>query len=360
MNTPPFIQSLHRPFNQALKTSKWVCLFIANREIRSSEINFQFHIYLIDFLYNHINDDEILLLKGIPSRAAIRSVYSIFEDKTVLEREELLLNALKKEDRTPIEKQLYSTYKAASYYVNMAKDKLGLINQHNTLSNSGKELLAFRSSPFKYSEKEKYFFCKRLIDSDFLLIISLSLFKKLCYKHSVEDADLLHYDFLSKYYNIKHFNFTRLSLQNFNTVRNYWITSLDFVDKNLSIKNKYIKYINSESNHMDWFTDLLNNFENYKHNEFKNAIRLRKNIKLFESHYQILSSNSNSNLGFVNLYDLKEVMNLSVERFQYFLNSYFESEKSNKKIFFNNIVNSIDRRKRFSVRNTPVLYIKIK
>lgn len=73
----------------------------------------------------------------------------------------------------------------------------------------------------------------------------------------------------------------------------------------------------------------------------------KKNRTIFEQRYFELSEN----FGGVNLYDLK----FGIRNFILFLNIYSYDRKPH----FSNIVNSIDRRKRFYVNGNPVLKIKI-
>jgi hypothetical protein len=360
MDVPPFIQSLHRPFNQALKTAKWVCVFLSTRQVKSSELNIEFYFYLVDFLNKSYKSNSKVFFSGIPSREAISQVSSVFEDLGETEKYYFLARSLRNQDRNSIESNIYSTYKAASYYVNMAKDKLELVDTENQLTKFGKDLISLRSDLFSYSEKEKVFFAQRIISADFLLIISYCFFKKIGKRYSIDKFNDLHYNFLEQYYNIKHFNFTTVSLENFNTVRNNWISSLNILDGALSIRKIHLSYINNNEIYSKWYTDLHANFENYSKNELKKIISIRKNSHSFESYYNKLSNASNSALGFVNLYDIKTLMKMSDANFQTFLSSYYEIEKRKRKIFFSNTVSSIDRRKRFSIRNTPVLLIKIK
>ena len=50
---------------------------------------------------------------------------------------------------------------------------------------------------------------------------------------------------------------------------------------------------------------------------------------------------------------------MSFENFEKMLNDYYEHERKNQLILFSNTVTSIDKRKRFYIRNKPVVKIKI-
>ena len=52
-------------------------------------------------------------------------------------------------------------------------------------------------------------------------------------------------------------------------------------------------------------------------------------------------------------------MKMNYAKFNAFISEFYESERLKKNIYFINIVSTIDQRKRFYIRKTPVLKIKI-
>lgn len=361
--TIPFIHSLHRPFNQQLKASRWVCMFVnsSKQNIKSSNLNQEFYFYILNKLQKEYSSslDEVEF-NGIPSKHSINEVYDYFQGKSKKKKVKTLIEVVRKEREFGVEKQVYSTYKAASYYVNMAKDKLKLIDNNNKLTQHGKELLSFKSSFFKLSSKEKDFFYKRILDVDFLVLISLIFFKQLGKKYKIKEYSILHYDFLDKFYKISHFNFTSPSLNNYNVVRNFWIESLDLIDKRMKLKNKFIDSIHKNELFTKWYEDLSSSFNEFEKNDFRKKKNYISNKLKLEQYYKKCVEEDRSDLGFVNLYEIKKAMKMSFPNFEDFLNYYYEQEKSKKYIFFSNIVSSIDRRKRFEVRGVPILKIRIK
>ena len=368
MNTvPDFFVSLHRPYHQPLKATRWVCRFLESRntKVKSSELNIRFYLYLINFLSKSYSEKEPESYLGLPSKIAVDKVNDFISGKTQKEQISSIQKALSKSSREGIEKQIFSTYKAASYYVNLAKDKLGLIDSKNNLSNYGKELLGIRSGVglFEYTRNEKVFYLKRLLKTDFVPFVSLCLFNRLAIRYKIKDsrelADL-NFDFLDKYCNIRHFNYTNISLENYNTVRNYWIEKLGVLSKSRILKKSVIKLIKDDSELSNWYDELLENFNSYEQLYFKDQKAYLAKKEKFELRYSECIEEGKVDLGFVNLFDIKEVIKMSHENFESFLNKYYEQEKGRKHIFFNNIVNSVDRRRRFNVRNVPVLKVKIK
>ncbi|RLJ77331.1 hypothetical protein [Pedobacter alluvionis] len=359
---PPFIPSLHRPFNQNLKTARWVCLYIKSRKsnIKSSVLNIDFYLFMLRLLRNEYKKTGQTNIVGLPSSQAtfeVSAYLSIFNKQNQYDK---IQEIVQKERTEGLEMQIYSTYKAASYFVNMAKDKLGLIDGRNQLTSDGSELLSIKAGLFTFSTKEKEFFYERILAKDFLLFVSLCLFKRLNHIHKVKDEANLQYYFLDKYYQIRDFNFKNSSLGNFNTVRSFWIDSLDVLDKRMMIRPKYMGLILNNKTTVDWFTELRSRFQSFESDHFNSYKTYLKNKKKIENRYTFLANNGQSDLGFVNLYDVKEDFRISSEKFEELINRYYESEKGKKNIFFTNIVNSIDRRKRFFVRGIPVLKIKIK
>lgn len=361
-NVPPFISSLHRPFNQNLKTARWVCLFIKARKgkIKSSDLNVGFYLFMLRVLRKEYQQSDVANLPGLPSKQAILDVSAYLSIFNKEERSAKIQEILQIDRSSGIDMQIYSTYKAASYFVNMAKDKLSLVSIDNLLTADGETLLAIRSSLYKFTAPERRFYFSLLLKADFLLLISLCLIKRIAYKEKVKDYLSFHYLFLDKYYSIKDFNFKHSSLGNFDNVRSFWLEMLEVLDKRMIIKPTYQKIIENNEQFSSWYSDVLSKFELFEAKEFASYVGFSRNKKRFESSYLKLQSRGESDFGYVNLYDIKESFRLSTSRFEELINRYYELEKGKKDIFFINTVNSIDRRERFSVRGKPVLKIKIK
>lgn len=361
MNKVIFIASLHRPFSQQLKTTKWVCDFIASSKtkIPSSTLNLGFYYYLINLLHNEYKREIPTEFGGLPSDSAIHNIHEYLKLKS---RKEFLseIPEIIKSRTTPIERQIYSTYKAASYFVNLAKDKFRLIDDKNNLSNEGRYLVNLKSSFYKLSTAEKEFYFIRILDADFHLFITLCLFAKLEKKYSLKRTVDEQLEFIDKFLKISHFKFTSSSLENYNIVRSYWAQIIGVIDSNGNIRKKYVDVINQDSRYQTQYNELLVLFSRFEKENFKiKKTYLSKKEKFIQAYKDSLKSKL-SDLGFVNLYDIKEQMHMSTITFQAFLKDFYELEKNTLSIFFGNTVNSIDRRERFFIRNRPVIKIKIK
>ncbi len=355
-----YIPSLHRPFNQQLKTARWVCEFVSSSKVKitSSNFNIKFYIYLIKLLNKEYKKNKLSEYNGLPSEIAVSSVFEFINgksDNTLIKEIPLII-----QNRTSsLDKQIYSTYKAASYFVNLAKDKFKLLNNKNQLNENGKILIKFKSPFFKLSLKEKEFFFVRILEADFHFFISNCFFSKLQKKYKLKDVVVEQFDFLDKFYGIKHFNFTSSSLDNFNKVRSHWIKELNVLDVNGNIKKGYLKIVD-ENGFSTLFNELSEKFQIYEKENFNARKKYIQRKNNFLKEYKAISYKNLSDLGFINLYEIKEKLKISSENYQLFLEEFYEKEKNNLNIFFNNTVNSIDRRKRFYIRNIPVINIKIK
>lgn len=360
MNSLIYIKSLHRPYNQNLNSIKWVCKFIqhknSNNEITKSEFYIEFYIYLIKKLYNQYKKTRVQsLAPGLPSNDTIKKSYQYIITTNHNNRKKIINNSLSKRENE-IDRAIFSSYKASSYYINLAKDKLEFIDNNYSLNEKGKLLISLRSGDLKLSRKEKYVFFKAIIENDFHFFISLLLLKKIEKKINNLDIEKLHYDFLVDKYNIKHFNFTEASQLNFSTVRNYWINDLDVLDKNLNIRKVFLDII------------INNGFEN-DFNEIKEQISLfyKENIiakskfqKTTELFFNVYKASNKNELGFVALQEIAKNMHLGKLTFQKFISEFYESEKNKFNIFFNNIVQSNSYNNQYFVRNRPVVNIRIK
>jgi len=353
-----YIQSLHRPFNQNLNTAKWVCSFVnslGNKGVPKSQFYARFYLYLIEKLSKRYNKSPSLDLTGLPSAEAISNVHAFIKANSQHE----ILDLIAAKVRNPsdqIDRNIYSTYKACSYYINLAKDKFKLVDENNQLTPNGRKLMSLKSNEFELSSKERYFFFQVILEVDFHLFITNCYFQKVGDKYNLSDRETDQFNFLDEYYGIGHFNFTSASLGNFNTVRNYWIKDLKVLDKNHNIRKIYGDLLISDK-YIATKGDLDVKFKAY---ETSNLVKKRK-YNTFKK--QFLSSYDNckaNELGYVNLYEVKKGLNVSMENFQKYLSEFYEAERNNYSLFFNNIVHSIDKRKRFYIRNRPVLNIKIK
>lgn len=87
---------------------------------------------------------------------------------------------------------------------------------------------------------------------------------------------------------------------------------------------------------------------------------MNKVFKQFERSYHTLVSEGKHDALFVNLYDIMSLMHCSYNTLNKIIVQYYEQKKEEKIVLFTNLVQSIDKRRRFYVKNqVPVLKVKI-
>lgn len=356
----PVLYSLHRPFHKPLKSTKWVCQFINtfesnNRRVKPSTFYNDFFFYLLKQL-NKEYRKNITDIEGVPSIQTVKDVVEYFNTIKKDERNIVLKKILEKRV-TNLDRKIYTTYKAASYYINLCKEKLDLVDDKYRLNIYGKQLVSIRSSFFELSNNEKLFFFERIFKNDGLLIITKCFSEKLKSKYSLSNPHLI---FIQDKYKINYFKFVQNSINvNYENVRSYWIETLSLLDKNNNIKKKYLGVINKNEEYKSLYVKIKADFEGYFEDvlQFKNKLYL--DFEKIETLYKQLEIKGLHDLGFVNLYDIKKEFKISNERFQIMLNQYYEQKRKKKLILFSNTVSSIDKRKRFYIKNIPVIKIKI-
>lgn len=362
MKDKNIIYSLHRPFHKSLVSVKWVCMYMKEMEGRTispSSFYIDFFFYLINLLnLKYKKNDVSKDIEGIPSQKTLNEVIVHFANYSNEEKAEKLKVILANR-QNDIERKIYSTYKATSYYINLAKDKFELISEKYSLSEYGKILSTSRYSFFALSKKEQEVIFERILFADSYMIIPLCLSLRSIARHKWNLPNI-HLFFIENVYKINHFKYTQTSItKNYDNVRLYWLDYLDILDKNMNIKKRYQKIILSNSVYKETYNDIFHNFCSFE----KDILELEnQKFILFSRLKDSYDSNIKKGLhdqDFVNLYDIKKDFHMSFANFENMLNDYYEYERKNQLILFSNTVTSIDKRKRFYIRNKPVIKIKI-
>ncbi len=356
-----FIKSLHRPYNQNLNSVKWVCKFIkeknSNSEISKSEFYIEFYIYIIKKFFNLYNKkSNEALTHGIPSFESIKKPYDALIGLTK-ERKKKIINDALFNRRDEVEKSIFSTYKATSYFINLTKDKLKFVDFENKLTSSGEKLVSCRSNDFRLSKKEKEILFCAIIKEDFNFFISLSLLQKIQNKVKNLNIEEIHFEFLVEKFNIKHFRYTEASNEkNFSKVREHWIKDLGLLDKNYNIKKTFLKIITKEGLE-EPYREVKKLVDDYYKEKIVSKSKFQEKIDFFIAIYETTPKNE---LGFLSLQDIADQMRMGKKSFQNFISEFYESEKNKYSIFFNNVVQSISGKNQYLIRNRPVVNIRIK
>lgn len=364
MENKNIIYSLHRPFHKPLVTVRWVCIYMKELERKKKKIipsSFysDFFFYLIKILNKKYNELKVFdEIEGIPNQKTLNDVVAHFSKYSYKEKNELLRNTLA-DRKTNIDRKIYSTYKATSYYINLAKDKFELIDKKYQLNKSGERLSLSRSSFFALSKNEQEIIFERMLFADFYMIIPMCLSLKSAKRHKLSLSNI-HLSFIEKAYKINHFKYTQTSIsKNYDNVRLYWLESLDVLDKNLNLRKRYLNIILDDIEYNLKYNNMLCDFFKFE-KEF--LITQDKKASLFLQLENAYNNNLMRGLhdqSFVNLYDIKKEFRMSFTSFEQIVNDYYESERKKRLILFSNTVMSIDKRRRFYIRNKPVIKIKI-
>lgn len=353
------LHSLHRPYHRPLWMVKWICCYYARRT-SCAQGRFWYEDTIVDLYFVLIawlkksypkNSD------GIPSNEAISAVYDFFWGKPLSMRQASLKEILRNVDREKgIETQVYSTYKAVTYYHNLAKDKLHFINDNGTINEWTVDSLVSWRKTSSISKEDRIIYIKRILSYDTHFFLSQCLLTKLIDKYELNPESVT-FDFMQQYYPLPRFQYNSRSHHNYYDVRKQWINLLG-ISTTKGIPPTMRNIILADRNMSFIYQNILYSINDYT-KLLKSNKQFLEQVKLFYKCYESRIRCFDSVNEYVNLYDICSAMNMSYARFNAFLSKFYENERTKKNIFFINIVSTIDQRKRFYVRETPVLMIKI-
>lgn len=349
------LHSLHRPYHRPLWMVKWICCYYARRT-SCAQGRFWYEDTIVDLYFVLIawlkksypkNSD------GLPSYEAISAVYDFFWGKPFPMRQSSLKEILRNDNREKgLETQVYSTYKAVTYYHNLAKDKLHFINDNGTITEWTVDSLVSWRKTSTISKEDRIIYIKRLLSYDTHFFLSQCLLIKLIDKYEL-DPESITFDFMQQYYPLPRFQYNSRSHHNYYDVRKQWMNLLR-ISSVRGITPTMKKIILDDRKILVIYQDISSRVNDYI-TLLKSNKQFIQHVKSFYECYNSLCSEAE----FVNLYDICSAMNMSYARFNTFLSKFYENERMKKNIFFINIVSTIDQRKRFYIRETPVLKIKI-
>jgi hypothetical protein len=271
--------------------------------------------------------------------------------------------ALDEPNKTAIDKVIFSTYKAASFYTTLAR-QFGLINNTNQLTKKGEELLKIRSSrKISLSAKERVFFLEIITQKDFVQFILQVYLNKVQHDSNLPSNEMVNLcvKFLSKYYPaLSSIGFKTKSIRNFMIVKSQWIEDLDIITKSRSLKPSAVKTIRSALPDASQYDDFHNNFTEFQKQEIKPYLEYQKVKKAFIEIYRGIKNDMQiPGFDYINLYDIMNRLGMSYNRFQKFLDKFSADKEYIYRAHFQNIVRSIDGRPRFTVKDVQVISIRI-
>ena len=359
------IKSLHRPFNTRLMTCKWVCRFA--KDYNGFNFKNDFFLYLVKFLYTHYLNEKNNIY-GLPAKDTITVLYEYISSHNNIEDDIARFNNPSKKNQTEIDKKLFSNLKAALYYITLSKN-LGLIGSKNKLTNYGYLLGSMRQSSKRFTiltSKEKLFLFDRILCHDFVpIIFGISYYRlKKIYNptdRELDETDLSFLKLLDDFLEIREFKYKQSSWRNYIKVRESWIEDLEALSQShYGLKPSYFRRIKSNDNMYNTYLKINDMVLRFEKDSFKTLAKYRDfKINLYKSYMKIKVKKVFRNIGYVNLYDIKKDLNISFGELEIMLNRLTKDEYNRRKVFFNNIISAIDSRKRFKIRNSAVLNIRI-
>lgn len=292
---------------------------------------------------------------GIPLQKNIDRAYATLYKIKKEEIAEFIHTIISKRGRNDEEKNIFSTYKETTYYINLARQKFALFDEKMQLSKVGKTLLSSRKCyQCSISTKEERIYFKCLLKCDAHFFIPFCSIQK--YTQSIGKIKEIIFPYLKEKYNVTHFDYTTSSYNNYLVVRSSWLALLKVLNKNYNIKISFKRIIQSNIE----FNSIYNDSVAYFKYITTQLSRYEKDKYLFLYNYRKMSRTEATVDGFVSLYKLMYAMHKSFKLMQVFLNLFFEKEhRGNYFIITSDIIASIDWKKRFTIGNAPALLIKI-
>lgn len=353
------LDSLHRPFHRPIWIVKWVCYFTLlrsknpNEYILTKEKTIDFYFTTLGWLHTNYPQDN----DGIPSKESVDEVWNYFLAIDINNRENRLREILSKSRERGIETKIYSTYKACSYYLNLADDKLHFLDNSNNSQNWKPNQLTKAVLKSGISPTDRKIYIWHILQNDGHFFLSMCLLYKPIERYELKMESEI-FKFMQRYYPMANFDYTKQSHNNYYVVRKRWIELLQVINEKGSLSRVLTSTITSDSSLEKVFCDVKSKVKEYIL-ELRKRSNFIKQKKAFFAIYwkQIAKSEDKSN--FVNLYDICKEMKMGYEKFQIFLTHFYQEERLVSNIFFINIVSTIEQRKRFYIGNAPVMKIKI-
>ena len=349
------IVSLHRPYHSPLWVARWVCEFVRffKKDSNGGRINsadfFLFYIFRLKKLYDKHDD-----VNEYVSRQTIEDVCGYFAQlKTTSQKKKALDVILHSKRMHGTESHVYSVYKASTYAVNLAEDKLGFIRK-GELTDAGKQLHLQRTPSVELKNSDRRVYLQQILAKDFYFFVPFCMLQK--YKKDKIEPDDAIFDFSVRYHKVQRFDYTHCSHENYTKVRMQWISQLNILTDNHRLRTWVKEEITDI--YAKQFEDLQAEIKEFVKDQI-NRRRKNKELDMFYEVYNSLVGTSEGS-GYVNLYDIMYNMpRIGYDRFNKLLQAYYEQRHRKENIFLINIIATMDLRKRFFVRSKPVMKIKI-
>lgn len=353
------LTGLHRPYNKPLKSLVWVCKFVQKNKNKISHSNLYLKFYISHLkeiaskedTYPYSKDEE-----GLISPQTAKLVLQDIKQLTIATLQKKISEILVNRP-TINDKRLFRTYKNTSYYITLAKN-LKLFNSDFDLSEYGQRLAKSHSKYYKLSKSEQITLFVILFEANFDLLLSLALSKKSQKKYEAIDIPIYQL-FLREHHHEILFKYIKSHEKNYVEVIDSWFNQLELFNHNNSIKIRFIRILLNDLRFKKSYNLIKEDYSVFEKNTVANLNKVCIEFINLEKSYNNLIKQKKSDSNFVNLYDIKNSLHQSYNKFNNLLNLFYNKTKRNNIILFSNIVYSIDSRPRFIVNGKAVLKIKI-
>lgn len=353
------LDSLHRPFHRPLWIVKWVCYYFSLRQKNSKGYLFctdkttDFYFTLLEWLHTDYPQDS----DGIPSKESVDEVWGFFSEIGIGDRDVRLREVLAKKREKGVETKIYSTYKAASYYINLANEKLHFVGKRTEEPVWKENQLTKKVLNSRISFADRKIYIQHILRNDTHFFLALCLLQKPVAKHGLK-MEVEIFKFMQRYYPVSNFDYTKQSHSNYFVVRKKWVELLMVVNEKGILGKNLMNCIKGISEIEAVYADIDSHVKEYNA-ELRKRKRFNEQKNVFVATYKNVVNNSKDKSGFVNLYDISKKMGMSYERFQFFLTQFYQEERLVRNIYFINIVSTIEQRRRFYIGKAPVIKIKM-
>ena len=351
--------SLHRPYHRPLWMVKWVCYFFSRRNrsrsgyILCKDRTADFYFTLIDLLHDRYPEDT----DGIPSKEMTEEVWEYFHTIHSGAREQRLREILASKREKGVETRIYSSYKAASYYLNLAIDKLHMTGKDGYTDCWTDMQLTKKVLKNGIALADRRHYLRHILQNDAHFFLSMCLLQKPSQRYGLKVDDEI-FKFMQRYYPSSNFDYARQSHDNYYGVRKHWMDLLKVVNEKGVLSQALLNSIKSDSHIEMIYRDVQRNVKTYTENLRQRSGFMKKKKELITTYDKLVKSSADKS-GYVNLYDISQQMRMSYDRFQIFLAQFYQEERLVRNIFFINIVSTIEQRRRFYIGKAPVIKIKM-
>ena len=348
---------LHRPFNMPLKSLVWICRFCKMYHIkRRHDFYIDFFLWMLRVLVDNSRNFDEHNAEGISKPQNARTILELFDGLGYEEIKRSVRMTLRKRESEK-DRLIYNNYKNTSYYITLAK-KVDLIDGRGVLSPLGEELAQVRDYRFfELSDKHRVLIFRALSHDFFEKLIIITQGHRLV-KGSKTLENAFFRSFLKRSGSEGLIRYITSFNDNYLEVLRHWVETLRLCTDAGLVRRMYLKEIAQLGLMADYET-LLENTEAFFENEFKMCVKQEEQYQKIRDSYESYQKRGLTDLGYVNLYDIKKCFRLSFEKYNDLLNSYYSQNRQKEIILFSNTVASIDQRRRFVVGGTAALKIRI-